>query len=238
MSQFIIERALAPAQGEVAQLFIAFAEPEQIREQKDVLIASLAQTFPAAAIVIVQPRAQESSAHLAQRVLQQEILNDEELLAYVQSAQAECQELIRAQQERFKVAPEATALIALGQVASVILELTKLASVMAGRVFAFGARYAQLPTENLSLDQTVHFLHGAKDPIVPVLHTGQAQERFAQLDGDATIDVGHAMENSFNPELIQKMLERLLTCVPLRYWRDAQGNAQESCGPGPEDSVH
>lgn len=249
MSQFIVERALAPAEGEAAQLFIIFITPEQVEPQGYALMTALAQTFATAAIVMIVPKPSTQADSAMHKVLAKQVLSEQELREFALLLSAECEHLIKHLQERFAVSSEATALVATSQLASAILELTKLPTPVAGRVITFGARYAELPDAKLSLDQTVHFLHAAKDPIVPVTHLSEADTAFAQFEGDATIDVAHLLEDSFHPDLVQKMLERLLTCVPLRIWLDAQGmqagsadeegdDSERAAGPGPEDSLH
>lgn len=256
MSQFIVERALAPAEGDAAQLFILFVSPEQVELQANALVSTLAQTFPASVIVIIVPKPDAEADSAMHKILADEALSDDELCDFAFAVSGECEHLIMHLQERFSVSREATAIVATKQLASAILELTKLPTPLAGRVFSFGGRYAELPNAKLSLDQTVHFLHAGKDPLIPVHHTRAADMAFAEFEGDATIDVGHAMEDSFHPELVEKMIERLLTCVPLRYWLEAQGMrpSQEGgqgedegtegglkvddTGPGRDDSVH
>lgn len=241
MSQFILERVLAPANSEPAQLFIIFAEYKQLQTHADIFITTLARNFPAAAFVIVVPNPQVELSLELQEIIRGSILNDEQLQRYVGLAQIECQAIIQAQQERFKMAPEATAIVAIGQVGSALVELSKSEQTIAGRLFAFGSRFAQLPAKPLSLEQTVHFLHGGQDPVMPAMYTLQTQAVLAKLQGDVTIDVGHTLLDSFNPELIQKMIERLLSCVPLRYWRDAEQIAECSDGevsPGSNNSIH
>ena len=251
MSQFIVERALAPAEGDAAQLFIIFITPDQVEPQGYALMTALAQTFATAGIVMVVPKPATQVDSAMYKVLEGQVLSNEELREFALLLSAECEHLILHLQERFGVSSEATALVATSQLASAILELTKLPKPLAGRVITFGARYAELPNAKLSLDQTVHFLHAAKDPVVPVIHLSEADTAFAQFEGDATIDVAHILDDSFHPDLVQKMLERLLTCVPLRIWLDAQGmqsstvdedeksgDSVQATGPGPEDSLH
>ena len=129
-------------------------------------------------------------------------------------------------------------MIGIGQIGSLVLELTKLAEPLAGRVITFGSRYAELPTEKLSLDQTIHLLHAGQDKLIPFAHAVSAQQTIAALEGDATIDVAHQIEHSFSTLLIEQMMQRLLSCVPLRYWKEAQESALSPDPASKQDSIH
>ncbi|NOL50327.1 hypothetical protein [Pelistega europaea] len=238
MSIFTIERALQPQGGNIAQLFVIFVDV--VDENKiNLFCQQIAKTFPAAAMVVAIP---SDALAFSEHLRAEHKLSDEEFKTFVQSHHKDIQGFIKAFQAHLHIDAAATALVGVGQMGALVLELTKLANPLAGRVISFGSRFAELPTEALSLEQTIHLLHSRQDSLVDFSHTVQAQEKIAQFEGDATIDVAHVATSSFDETLIQQMMQRLLTCVPLRYWKEAQSGAPtqtlDSRLPNDEDAVH
>ncbi|WP_459614424.1 esterase [Bordetella sp. 2513F-2] len=131
------------------------------------------------------------------------------LAEYVQSAQHSL---------RLKAAD--TALVGFSQGAIMALEAVQAYGRLAGRVLAFAGRYAQLPTAAPPYT-TIHLLHGADDAVMPVSHAQAAQARLAELHGDSTIDVASRVGHELHPALVQRAIQRLQTCVPLRSWAAA-----------------
>lgn len=237
MSLFTIDQALQPQAGQVSPLFMIFADEPGSHVKSDYrdMIQSMAKTFPAAAIVLASPG--EKLSHY-EFLVQRHRLDDERLKSFVQQHRQDLQGFIKAFQSHLRIDPAATAVIGIGQIGSLVLELTKLAEPPAGRVIAFGSRYAELPTNKLSLAQTIHLFHAGQDKLVSSAHAVTAQQTIAKLEGDATIDMVHQTENSFSPALTEQMIQRLLSCVPLRYWKEAQESASiPDPAPG-RDSVH
>ncbi len=141
---------------------------------------------------------------------------------------------IVASQKTNGILSEATAVIGIGLAGSLVLALTLLEDVLAGRLVTFGSHFVAYPIE-LSLDMTLHLLHADKDPTVPSSLAREAHERMAQLQADATIDIAMNSGESFSEILIGKMFERLKTCVPLRYWKyatDESGGEASDRDPG------
>lgn len=234
MSIFTIEQALQPQGGGIAQLFIIFADTSHDKNVES-FFQHIAKTFSAAAIILATP----SDALLHADALREErALSDEEVCMLVEKHHLDMQGFIKAFQSHLKIEPSATALVGIGQVGSLVLELTKLVQPLAGRVISFGSRFATLPTEMISLEQTVHLLHASKDRLVPVSHTVAAQQAIAHCEGDATIDVAHVPESSFDEELMRQMVQRLLTCVPLRYWKEAQGESMHTSVSTEGETLH
>src|SRR5690606_17260588 len=100
-------------------------------------------------------------------------------------------------------------------------EAAQAEEALAGRVLAFGGRYASLPS-HAPRYTTIHLLHGADDAVVPVLHAKAAHGRLAQLRADATIDVASNVGHELHPALVERAIVRLKTCVPLRDWQTAR----------------
>ena len=127
---------------------------------------------------------------------------------------------VRAAQRRLRLRGADTAIAGFSQGAVMALEAVHAHEGLAGRVLAFAGRYARLPTQ-APRATTIHLLHGADDPVMPVHEARLAQNRLAQLRADATIDVASRVGHELHPALIQRAIVRLKTCVPLRSWEDA-----------------
>ncbi|MDD3758125.1 MAG: hypothetical protein PHN76_08155 [Advenella sp.] len=241
MTALVTERILVPGNKDIRQLFVIFFDDIRQKENLDVLVQQICQHFENAAVVAVchypvqanKPDSWEakllqhialSEAELAQMVMQ----SDEQYLAYLNEKRQE-----------FGLPVEATALIGVGYAASVVLELTKAEQVPAGRVITFGGRYVQLP-ESLSLEQTIHLLHADEDEKINIHFARDTHLHIDQIQGDATVDIANKTKNSLDPVLSKRMIERLLTCVPLRFWQEADSGEYELRPTGPEadDKIH
>jgi phospholipase/carboxylesterase len=131
---------------------------------------------------------------------------------------------LREQQSRLRLPPLATALAGFGQGAVLALETAVRDDGLAGRVLAFGGRFAVLP-EQAPRHTTLHLLHGADDALVPVRHARVALQRLARLQGDATLDIADGAGHELHPALLQCALHRLTSHIPLRTWQAALGAA-------------
>ena len=87
---------------------------------------------------------------------------------------------VKATQRRLGVGPAATALAGFSQGGILALEAAALEDGLAGRVLAFGARYAQLPAA-APRHTTVHLFHGAADPVIAATHARAALEHLGAL---------------------------------------------------------
>jgi phospholipase/carboxylesterase len=131
---------------------------------------------------------------------------------------------LREQQGRLRVPPLATALAGFGQGAVLALETAVRDDGLAGRVLAFGGRFATLP-EQAPGHTTLHLLHGADDAVVPARHARIALQRLARLQGDATLDIADGAGHELHPALLHCALHRLTHHIPLRTWQAALGAA-------------
>ena len=129
---------------------------------------------------------------------------------------------IAAAQQATGVGPAATAIAGFGEGALAALELSAAFDGLAGRVLAFGGRYATLPAQAPE-ETTIHLFHGADDPVVPVAHARAAIERLGALGGDATIDIAARTGHVLAPALVDCALHRLRTHIPARTWAAALG---------------
>lgn len=132
--------------------------------------------------------------------------------------------LVREAQDRFKVLPPETALVGFSEGAIMALEFSVIHDGGVGRVLAFSGQFATLPDKAPELT-TLHLLHGADDPVIPVEHAHAAYERIASLHGDATLDVASSVGHEIHAALSGRAIYRLQTCIPLRTWKQALSSA-------------
>jgi phospholipase/carboxylesterase len=100
------------------------------------------------------------------------------------------------------------------------LELSVAHDGCAGRVLAFSGRFAKLP-EKAPEWVTVHLLHGEEDKVIAVEHAYAAYERLSSLQGDVTLDVASSVGHEIHEVLVDRAINRLQTCIPLRSWKRA-----------------
>ena len=127
-------------------------------------------------------------------------------------------------QQRTGAGPAATSIAGFSQGAILALELARLEDGLAGRILAFGGRYARLP-DSAPAASTLHLLHGDADEVIPVEHARLALQHLAVLHGDATIDVAAGVGHRLHPALIDRALHRLRSHIPHRTWQAALGAA-------------
>lgn len=137
---------------------------------------------------------------------------------------------VRAAQEATGIGPAATALWGFSQGAILSLALVQEHDGLAGRVLAFAGRYARLP-DTAPQHTTLHLLHGAADPVIPVQHARDAIERLAQLHGDATLDIAEGAGHEINGPLLRSAFFRLRNHIPQRTWAAAMGAAAGNATP-------
>jgi phospholipase/carboxylesterase len=132
--------------------------------------------------------------------------------------------LVRAQQARFGMGWERTALAGFSQGAIVALEAVQAEAQLAGRVLAFSGRHAVAPA-HAPEDTTVHLFHGLADTVLPPGPALDSAERLVALGGDVTADMLPGIGHELHPLLITRALEQLRTFLPKKIWRDALAEA-------------
>ena len=142
---------------------------------------------------------------------------------------------LRAQQQRLRVAPAATALGGFSQGAILALELATRQDGIAGRVLAFGGRYIVAPPA-APRHATIHLFHGSADKVIPDSGSRDALTALSALQGDATIDIADGIGHELHPVLIARALHRLKTHIPLRTWQAALGPATADGAAGAASS--
>lgn len=219
MAQFIINKKYLPKeQTQIAQLFIILARSTKAEDiaAADEVLKVLSARFPFAALMNI-------SLLEAQPLLHE--CSETEQKAWLEVIQPVWLKFIRQQQSEFLVESAATAIVGVGGLGALVLELAKLEKPVAGRLLAFGARFISLPDEPISLDQTLHLFHAAKDPEIDAKHSHIAQMAIENLEGDCTIDLVQGLDNSLDPALITQMRVRLETCIPLRILKEVQATS-------------
>lgn len=149
-------------------------------------------------------------------------LSPAQLVEQVDAAWPPLRQWIVQTQERLRVGPAATALAGFSQGGILALETAVRDDGRAGRVLAFGARFASLPRQ-APRHTTVHLFHGAADAAIASRHAAQALEALGALQGDATLDVAEGIGHELHPVLIDRALHRLRSHIPARTWAAALG---------------
>lgn len=215
MAKFVINKKYLPKERAGAgQLFIILsrtAKAEDI-EAADEVLKVLSARFPFATLI-------NSSLLDASPLEGQSETEQQSWLDFIQPVWLN---FIRQQQSEFQVADAATALVGVGELGALVLELAKQQAPVAGRLIAFGSRFVNLPEVPVSLDQTLHLFHAASDAEVDAKHSHIAQMAIDNLEGDCTIDLVQGIDDSLDPALITQMRVRLETCIPLRILREVQ----------------
>lgn len=152
-------------------------------------------------------------------------IDDTNRIARVDEALGPLQAWVQAMQQRLGVGPQPTALCGFSQGAILALELASRADGLAGRVLAFGGRYARLP-DVAPRQTTLHLFHGATDVVIPAAHARAALQHLGVLHGDATLDVAADVGHEMHPSLIDSALHRLTHHIPYRTWRAALGHVE------------
>jgi phospholipase/carboxylesterase len=213
---------LPPHGGPARQLFVLLhglgATPESLLP----LGQGLQRAFPAAAVVIPAGFDAFDGGGAARQWFSVAGIDDASRPARVAAVLPRIIAFVREQQARWNVFPEATALAGFSQGAILALEAVVREDGLAGRVLAFGGRYATLPSRAPHYT-TIHLFHGGDDSVMPVAHASAALEHLAGVQGDVTLDIAHGVGHVLHPVMIDLAIERLTSRVPLRSWQRALG---------------
>jgi len=207
---------------EIKQLFILLHGVGGSPHDLQSLAQALRAAFPQAAILAPAGFEPADGAGGGRQWFSVQGVDDDNRPGRVARALPALVDYIRAAQARLGLLQSDTALAGFSQGAIMALEAVQAHDGLAGRVLAFSGRYAQLP-KSAPQYTTIHLLHGADDAVMAVSHAQAAQARLDALHGDATIDVASRVGHVLHPALVQRAIERLQTCVPLRSWEAALG---------------
>jgi phospholipase/carboxylesterase len=201
-------------------------------------MAPLAQTlrlhFPQAAVLAPNaPNPHERKAHLHQWYGVDD-LTPEIWPARVAATLPLLHDWVRAQQDRLRVGPAATALGGFSQGAILSLALAQAHDGLAGRVLAFAGCFTAPPAA-APRHTTFHLFHGEDDEVIPADGSRQALAWLSELQGDATVDIASGIGHELHPALIDCALHRLKTHIPLRTWQAALGAVPGATRPELDD---
>lgn len=224
-----------PPQQPAPQLLILLHGPAAGGSAMRPLAEAVREAFPLAAILAPDaPQPADGGGPGRQWIAE---TGDAPLAARVEAVLPALHDWVRATQRRLGVGPQATALAGFSQGATLALALAARHDGLAGRVLAFGGRYAQLPERAPALT-TLHLLHGGADEVIPARHARAALQHLGVLHGDATLDIAQGVGHVLHPALIDSALLRLRSHIPHRTWRAALGAAPPPAGPtGPAGST-
>jgi phospholipase/carboxylesterase len=107
-----------------------------------------------------------------------------------------------------------TVLVGFSQGAILSLEAARARPGLAGRVMAFGGRFAELPAAPLA-PTVVHLFHGGSDPVIGCRHSVAAAERLESLGSPVTLDLRPGLGHGLDEPLIATALSRLAAAPPL-----------------------
>jgi phospholipase/carboxylesterase len=221
-----------PAQGDPEQLIVLLHGWGEDGRAMAPLAQALRAQFPQAAVLAPDAPEVASAGRRGRQWYGIRQLDPVSWPARVAAALAVLQPWVRAQQQRLRVAPAATALGGFSQGAILALELATQQDGIAGRVLAFGGRYLTAPTA-APRHTTIHLFHGSADAVIPDSGSRDALQQLAALQGDATLDIAEGIAHELHPVLIDCALHRLKTHIPLRTWQAALGAAPVAAAPAP-----
>lgn len=213
---------IVPCDAAIKQLFVLLHAAGELPQAMLPLARAIEAAFPAAAILIPAASDLGPEGSACREWFAHTYQSSDTEDAALTEALGPLAHWIRAAQARFGLLQSDTALAGFSQGATLALESTVRYDGLAGRILAFGGRYAELPKVPPQF-ATIHLLHGQADDVVPVRYVKAAQSRLTQLQGDATIDIASNVGHEMHPVLIERAIVRLQTCVPLRSWAAALG---------------
>lgn len=215
---------LLPETRPVQQLFILLHGVGANASDLIPLANRLRAAFPQAACLLPEGPEAFDGARAGRQWFSVQGVNDDNRAARVAAAMPALQAIVKQAQDRFGVLRPDTALVGFSQGATMALEFSVAQDGGVGRVLAFSGRFATLPDKAPELT-TLHLLHGENDQIIPVAHAYAAYDRLAALGGDATLDVASSVAHQLHPALVERAIQRLQTCIPLRSWKRALDSA-------------
>ncbi len=222
-----------PAAEAARQLFMLCADAGQEATALEPMATRLAEAFPAAAIVIVSgplPMAEGGRWLMvpSPEYPGLERFDEADLAAAVEQALPGFIRCVRHCQAQWQVPPTATALLGVGEGATMALAaaLSPGEPRICARVTAVGGRFAPLP-ELVPEDVLVHLLHGKQNQAVHFRHTVHTAEQLVRLKADITADVVPHEGSALSGELQDWVLQRLQTQVPRHLWEAAMRQAED-----------
>jgi phospholipase/carboxylesterase len=223
-----------PAQGDPQQLMLLLHGWGEDGRAMAPLAQALRSAFPQAAILAPNAPEAAGAGRSGRQWYSIRQLDPVAWAERVNTALAELQPWVRAQQQRLGVGESATALAGFSQGAILSLELATRQDGIAGRVLAFGGRYV-LPPQAAPRNATIHLFHGGADTVIPASGSREALDQLAELQADATMDIAEGIGHELHPVLIDSALHRLKSHIPMRTWQAALGAARAAAAASSTD---
>lgn len=227
--------AFVPASGKPGQLFVLLHGKSANPEQLEPLTQAIKLSFPQALIVL--PYGSFAEGEGAYSWLEQAGLDEDNYIERVRGALPALIAYIQKIQAKYDLTGEHTAMAGFDQGATIALEATLEQPNLAGRVLAFSGNYSKLPG-SAPVATTLHLLHGADDPLIPVNDIRSLHGHLADLQGDATLDIASRVGHEMHEALVRQAINRLQTCIPLRSWRAALSGLKQEEKAAPDVDPH
>lgn len=222
-----------PVSSQPKQLFLLLHGASSNPGQLESLTQAIKRAFPQAMIIL--PYGTVSDSQDGYSWFDLSGLDESNYIERVQAALPALIAYIQQVQAKYGLTGEHTALAGFDHGATIALEASLAQPDLAGRVLAFSGCYAQLPGMAPPAT-TLHFLHGADDPFIPVADIRSLHGHLADLQGDATLDIASGVGHEMHEALVEQAVVRLQTCIPLRSWQEALGSLKEQ-GPAADDDL-
>lgn len=224
-----------PEQGRPEQLIVLMHGWAQDAQAWLPVAQALRDRFAQAAILAPQsPLAADGGRHGRQWYSIQGLEPGAEWRRRVDGAVERLVPWVRRQQQRLGVGGPATAIGGFSQGAVIALHMACAHDGLCGRVLGFGGRMVE-PPEHIPRQTTFHLFHGSADRIFPVEHPRLLLDHLGQHQGDGTLDVAEGVGHEIHPALVDCLIHRLTSHIPLRTWQAALGAAPAGSEPAGDD---
>ncbi len=211
-----------PAAGAPEQLIVLLHGRGDSGAGMAALAQALRAEFPQAAVLAPDAPHGLDDGGAGRQWFSSAALDDAKRIERVAQALPPLRHWLRQTQDRLRVPPVATAIAGFSQGAILALETALLDDGIAGRVLAFGGRFAGLP-QAAPRHTTIHLFHGGADAVIPADHARAALDRLGALRGDATLDIAEGVGHELHAVLVSRALFRLRHHIPARTWAAALG---------------
>jgi len=211
-----------PAEGRPEQLILLLHGAGAEGSSMWPLAQALRGEFPQAALLAPDAPAAVDGGGPGRQWFSLAGINDDQRVQRVAAVLPALQAWVRQTQQRLQVGPAATAIAGFSQGAILALEAAVHDDGLAGRVLAFGGRFARLPAA-APRHTTVHLFHGGADAVIGAAHARAALQHLGALRGDATLDIAEGIGHELHPVLLERALFRLRNHIPARTWAAALG---------------
>jgi phospholipase/carboxylesterase len=204
---------LEPASGPARQLFILLHGVGASAGDLLPLGHVLHRHFPQSAVVLPEGTERFAAGGPGRQWFSVQGVTEANRPARVAQALPALEVLVRREQKHYGVAPADSVLAGFSQGAIMALELAAAHDGLVGRVLSFSGRFAALPAV-APRDTNLHFLHGARDPVMPVRHAKEGQAFIEAQGGTATLDIDTDAGHDLPAHLMERAVAHLRQARP------------------------